>query len=108
MGQQIVGGAEDEILRQRNEELQIELKKSMEREEAMRRELEKTTQRLYVAEEAEERLCSQLGELEAEALDHVRLYQAQIRSLNEQLSQAQSLLQSFNSSSPNRFIKVSY
>ncbi|KAI3871832.1 hypothetical protein MKX03_027739 [Papaver bracteatum] len=98
----------DEILRQRNEELEIELKKSLEREERMRRELEKTTQRLYVVEEAEERLCSQLGELEAEALDHVRLYQAQIRSLNEQLSQAQTLLQSINSSSPNQFIKVGY
>ncbi|XP_026397951.1 protein RESPONSE TO LOW SULFUR 3-like [Papaver somniferum] len=98
----------DELLRQRNEELEVELKKSLEREERMRRELEKTTQRLYVVEEAEERLCSQLGELEAEALDHVRLYQAQIRSLHEQLSQAQTLLQSVNSSSPNRFIKVSY
>ncbi|KAI3987009.1 hypothetical protein MKX01_039944 [Papaver californicum] len=108
MAQNIVGGAEDEILRQRNEELERELKKSLEREEAMRRQLEKTTQRLHVAEEAEERLCSQLGELEAEALDHVRLYQAKIRSLNEQLSQAQTLLQPFNSSSPNHFIKVGY
>ncbi|KAI3895580.1 hypothetical protein MKW98_025371 [Papaver atlanticum] len=98
----------DEILRQRNEELEIELKKSLEREERTRRELEKTTQRLYVVEEAEERLCSQLGELEAEALDHVRLYRAQIRSLSEQLSQAQTLLQSINSSSPNQFIKVGY
>ncbi|MCL7037913.1 hypothetical protein MKW94_006492 [Papaver nudicaule] len=96
------------MMRQRNEELESELQKSLEREEKMRAELEKTTERLYVVEEAEERLCSQLGELEAEALDHIRLYQDQIRSLNEQLSQAQSLLQSVNSSSPNRFIKVSY
>ncbi|MCL7048698.1 hypothetical protein MKW94_001190 [Papaver nudicaule] len=66
----------------------------------MKRELEKTTQRLYVVEEAEEKLCSQLGELESEALD-------QVRPLNEQLSHAQSLLKSVNSYSPNRFIKVS-
>lgn len=71
----------------------------MEREEQMRRELEKTTQRLYVVEEAEEKL-SQLGELESEALD-------QVQPLNEQLSHAQSLLKSVNSYSPNRFIKVS-
>ncbi|MCL7028651.1 hypothetical protein MKW94_006828 [Papaver nudicaule] len=96
------------IMKQRNEELESELQKSLEREEQMRAELEKTTERLYVVEEAEERLCSQLGELEAEALDHIRLYQDQIRSLNEQLSQAQSLLKSVNSSSPHRFIKVSY
>ncbi|MCL7047035.1 hypothetical protein MKW94_007040 [Papaver nudicaule] len=100
--------SEDEMLRQRNEELEVELRKSLEREEQMRRELEKSTRKLYVVEEAEERLCSQLGELEAEALDHIRLYQDQIRSLNEQLSQAQSLLKSINSSSPNRFIKVTY
>ncbi|KAI3974113.1 hypothetical protein MKX01_031571 [Papaver californicum] len=99
---------EDEILRQRNEELEKELNKSLMREEKMKRELEKTTKRLYVVEEAEERLCSQLGDLEAEALEYVRSYQAQIQSLNAQLSQAQSLLQSINSSSPNRFYNVSY
>ncbi|KAI3934030.1 hypothetical protein MKW92_050755 [Papaver armeniacum] len=100
--------AEDEILRQRNEELEKELNKSLMREEKMKRELEKTTQKLYAVEEAEERLCSQLGDLEAEALEYVRSYQAQIQSLNEQLSKAQSLLQSINSSSPNRFYNVSY
>ncbi|MCL7037948.1 hypothetical protein MKW94_010613 [Papaver nudicaule] len=96
-------GAGDEILRQRNEELEMAIKKSIEREEKLRREVEKTRQRLYVAEEAEERLGCQLGELAAEASDHVRLYQDQIQSLNDQLSQAQNLLQSINSSSPNRF-----
>ncbi|KAI3941306.1 hypothetical protein MKW92_033537 [Papaver armeniacum] len=100
--------AEDEVLRQRNEELAKELNKSLMREEKMKRELEKTTHRLYVVEEAEERLCSQLGDLEAEALEYVRSYQAQIQALNEQLSKAQSLLQSINSSSPNRFYNVSY
>ncbi|MCL7035592.1 hypothetical protein MKW94_021877 [Papaver nudicaule] len=48
----IVGGVEDEMLRQTNEELELELHKSLEREEQMIRELEKTTHRLYVVEEA--------------------------------------------------------
>ncbi|KAI3876389.1 hypothetical protein MKW98_021241 [Papaver atlanticum] len=52
------------------------------REEKMKRQLEKTTQRLYV---------------------YVRSYQAQIQALNEQLSKPQSLLQAISSSSPNRF-----
>ncbi|KAI3956899.1 hypothetical protein MKX01_000933 [Papaver californicum] len=108
MAQNINAGAKDEIMRQRNKELEIEIKKSLERQEKTRREVEKTTQRIYVVEEAEGRLSCQVGELEAKALEHVRLYQAQIRSLNQQLDQAQSLLQSINSSSPNRFYKVSY
>ncbi|KAI3889147.1 hypothetical protein MKX03_004310 [Papaver bracteatum] len=99
---------EDEVLRLRNEELETELNKSLMREEKMKRELEKTTQRLYVVEEAEERLCSQLGDLEAEASEYVRSYQAQIQALNEQLSKAQSLLQAISSSSPNRFSNVGY
>ncbi|KAI3900084.1 hypothetical protein MKW98_000984 [Papaver atlanticum] len=101
-----VGGARDEILRQRNEELEIQIKKSLERQEKTRKQVEKTTQRIYVVEESEKRLNTQVGEIEAKALDHVRLYQAQIRSLNEQLDQAQALLQSFNSTSPNRFYVV--
>ncbi|PIA34999.1 hypothetical protein AQUCO_03700330v1 [Aquilegia coerulea] len=79
-------------LRRRNEELERELKISLEREQLMRQELDKTTQRLRVVEDAEERLCSQLGDLEAEAVDQARFYHAQIRSLMQQLSQAQKQL----------------
>ncbi|CAI9295566.1 unnamed protein product [Lactuca saligna] len=61
--------AQEELLRRRNEELERELKRSLEREEKMKMELQKTWERLRVAEEAEEHLCSQLGELEAEAMD---------------------------------------
>ncbi|KAF8379857.1 hypothetical protein HHK36_029306 [Tetracentron sinense] len=55
---------------------------------------QRTSQRLRAVEEAEEMLCSQLGELEAEAVDQARAYHAQIKSLMHQLSQAQLLLQS--------------
>ncbi|KAH7854541.1 hypothetical protein Vadar_015087 [Vaccinium darrowii] len=82
----------EEALRKRNEELERELKGSMEREEKMRKELERTWERLRVAEEAEERLCSQLGELEAEAVDQARAYRARILSMMDQLSAAQKLL----------------
>lgn len=82
-----------DVLKKRNEELEKELKNSLEREERMNQELQKTFERLRVAEEAEERLCIQLGELEAEAVDHVRGYMAQILTLSEKLSLAQKLLQ---------------
>ncbi|KAM3322542.1 protein RESPONSE TO LOW SULFUR 3 [Capsicum chacoense] len=88
---------EAEVLRKRNEELEKELKKSVEREEKMKEELEKTWKRLKVAEEAEERLCSQLGEFEAEAVDQARAYRARVVDLVEQLSAAQKLLQSMAS-----------
>ncbi|KAL8519663.1 hypothetical protein ACS0TY_010558 [Phlomoides rotata] len=83
----------EDMLKRRNEELEKELKNSLEREERMNQELQRTFERLRVAEEAEERLCSQLGELEAEAVDHVREYMAQIVTLSEKLSLAQKLLQ---------------
>ncbi|PIN02777.1 hypothetical protein CDL12_24699 [Handroanthus impetiginosus] len=91
---------EEDELRRRNEELERELKKSLERENRMREELEKAWRRLRVAEEGEERLCSQLGELEAEAVGQVREYRARIIELMEQLSDAQKLIQqsSFSSS----------
>ncbi|XP_058781400.1 protein RESPONSE TO LOW SULFUR 3-like [Vicia villosa] len=79
-------------LKKRNEELEKELKESKEREEQMRRKLQITWERLRVAEEAEERLCSQLGELEAESVYHARDYHDRIVSLMDQLSNAQSLL----------------
>ncbi|CAN4089424.1 unnamed protein product [Withania somnifera] len=83
-----------EVLRRRNEELEKELKKSIEREEKMREELNKTRERLRVAEEAEERLCSQLGELEAEAVDQAREYRTRVIHMMNQLSLAQKLLES--------------
>ncbi|KAF4398897.1 protein RESPONSE TO LOW SULFUR 4 [Cannabis sativa] len=80
-------------LMKRNQELEQELSRSREREEEMRNELLKTWQRLRIAEDAEEMLCSQLGELEAEAVDQARADHAKIVSLVKQLSRAQQLLQ---------------
>lgn len=83
---------EPEALRKRNDELEMELRKGREREEKMVEELRRVNERLRVAEEAEESLSSQLGELEAEAVEQARGYHARILSLTEQLSQAQKLL----------------
>ncbi|PON60361.1 hypothetical protein PanWU01x14_153470 [Parasponia andersonii] len=91
---------EDQILKKRNEELEQELRRSQEREEEMKTELVKAWRRLRVAEEAEERLCSQLGELEAEAVNEARSYHARIVSLMDQLSRAQQLLQAASISIP--------
>ncbi|KAF5730063.1 hypothetical protein HS088_TW20G00433 [Tripterygium wilfordii] len=77
-----------EKLRRRNVELERALKESKEREDQMRAKLERAWERLRVAEEAEERLCSQLAELEAEAVLQARAYQAHILSLLGQLSQS--------------------
>lgn len=90
--QQKVAVAGGEALKKRNEELERELRESQEREEQMKSELFRTWDRLRVAEEAEERLCSQLGELEAEAVDQARSYHARIVSLMDQLARAQQLL----------------
>ncbi|PHU23351.1 hypothetical protein BC332_08458 [Capsicum chinense] len=87
---QISAAPEAEVLRRRNEELEKELKKSIEREDKMRAELNKTSERLRVAEE---RLCSQLGEVEAEAVDQARAYRTRVMHLMDQLSLAQKLLQ---------------
>lgn len=89
---QIKNAAPEPELKKRNEELEKELKESKEREEQMKRQLQSVWERLRVAEEAEERLCSQLGELEAEAVYQARDYHGRIVSLMEQLSRAQSLL----------------
>mgnify|MGYP004711130221 CR=1 FL=1 len=89
----VVEREDGEILKKRNEELEKELQKAMEREKRMREELQRTWERLRVAEEAEERLCSQLGELEAEAVGQARSYRASMMALMDQLSAAQKLLQ---------------
>lgn len=91
---------EEKELRRRNEELERELRTSREREERMKQELQRTSERLRVAEEAEERLCSQLGELEAETLVQAREYHARIVSLMDQLSQAHELIQTSSVSPP--------
>ncbi|KAG8390479.1 hypothetical protein BUALT_Bualt01G0087700 [Buddleja alternifolia] len=80
------GRDEEEALRRRNEELERELKNSLEREDKMKEELMRTWRRLRVAEEAEERLCFQLGELEAEAVGQAREYRARVMELMDQLS----------------------
>ncbi|KAK7317052.1 hypothetical protein RJT34_00965 [Clitoria ternatea] len=91
--------AAERELKKRNEELEKELRESKEREEQMRRELQRAWERLRVAEEAEERLCSQLGELEAEAVSQARDSHARIASLMNQLSRAQNLLHKGGASS---------
>ncbi|KAG9158065.1 hypothetical protein Leryth_000229 [Lithospermum erythrorhizon] len=89
----VESSSNEDMLRQRNEELERELKQSHEREEKVRQELEIALERLRVAEDAEERLCSQLGDLEAEAVDQAHTYRVHIVSLMHQLAAAQKLLQ---------------
>lgn len=84
------GDLESRMLRERNEELERELRNSKEREEQMKTELSKAWERLRVAEEAEERLCNMLAELEAESLHQARDYHARIISLMDRLSQLSS------------------
>lgn len=79
-------GEEMEKMRRKNEVLEVELLRSLEREEAARRELAVARERLRMSEEAEERLCAQLGDVEAEALAQAREYLLRIQSLMERLS----------------------
>ncbi|KAI3819008.1 hypothetical protein L1987_12830 [Smallanthus sonchifolius] len=85
--------AEEAVLRRRNEELERELKRSLEREEKMKMELQR-------AWDAEERLCSQLGELEAEAVDQARAYRERLDTLMQQLSVAQKIIESASVQTP--------
>ncbi|CAA7403737.1 unnamed protein product [Spirodela intermedia] len=75
-----------ERMRRKNEALEAELLRSPEREEAARRDLVVARERLRMSEEAEERLCAQLGEVEAEALAQAREYLVRIQSLMKRLS----------------------
>ncbi|CAO2821423.1 unnamed protein product [Amaranthus hypochondriacus] len=92
------GGGEKEQneveVSRRTEELERELKESLKREEKLRLELQKVLERVRVAEEAEEMLCAQLGELEVESVEQAREYNARIAALMDQLSHANTLLQS--------------
>ena len=76
------------MLRRRNEELEREVREW--------RELDRTRARLRAVEEAEERLCSELGELEAEAVAHAREYRVRVRvrALSDQLALARRILAS--------------
>ncbi|XP_078174025.1 protein RESPONSE TO LOW SULFUR 1-like [Carex rostrata] len=87
-------GVEDELnyLRRRNAELEREVCERTEREGALMVDLERTRERLRFTEEAEERLCMQLGELEAEALEQVHMYQRHIKALSDQLELVKKVL----------------
>jgi hypothetical protein len=83
---------EAEEIRRRNAELERAVAEAAAREERLRRELEAALARLAVAEEAEERLCVQLGELEAEAVTQAVEYREHVRALSERLAFADGVL----------------
>ncbi|KAG1360817.1 protein RESPONSE TO LOW SULFUR 2 [Cocos nucifera] len=89
-----------EELRRRNEVLEREVRERRAREEETRRELERTRARLRAVEEAEEQLCVQLGEIEAEAVVEARDYHRQIKALSDELEEARRILGSSSSPSP--------
>ncbi|KAF8054790.1 hypothetical protein N665_1313s0001 [Sinapis alba] len=78
-----VAASEVEELRRKNGEMEKAV-------EEMRKEMLQLWRRTQVAEEAEERLCSQLAELEAESLDQARDYQSRIIFLVNELSRLSS------------------
>ncbi|KAG6512207.1 protein RESPONSE TO LOW SULFUR 4-like [Zingiber officinale] len=81
-------------LRRRNVELERAAMESRHKEVVLGRELEWTRERLRVAEEAEERLCGEIGELEAEAVVQAREYRRRIEALSHRLGSALDLLAS--------------
>ncbi|CAN6298830.1 unnamed protein product [Urochloa humidicola] len=83
-----------EEMRRRNAELERAVAEAAAREERLQRQLEAALARLAVAEEAEERLCVQLGELEAEAVMQAVEYQDRVRALSERLAFADGVLRS--------------
>ncbi|CAA7023288.1 unnamed protein product [Microthlaspi erraticum] len=78
-----VAASEVEELRRKNGEMEKAV-------EEMRKEMLQLWRRTQVAEEAEERLCSQLAELEAESLDQARDYHSRIVFLMNELSRLSS------------------
>ncbi|XP_008809030.2 protein RESPONSE TO LOW SULFUR 3 [Phoenix dactylifera] len=94
--------AEEEVegLRRRNEELEREVRERRTGEEEMRRELERSRARLRAVEEAEERLCVQLGEIEAEAVAQARDYHRRIKALSDELEEARRIIGSSSSLLP--------
>ncbi|GLJ07150.1 hypothetical protein SUGI_0059710 [Cryptomeria japonica] len=86
---------EIEALRCENMKLQRQVEESQRYEAELMADLEKVRMRLLMTEEAEERLCSQLGDLEAESVLQAQDYNHHINSLKQQLSQMQHLLAQF-------------
>ncbi|ESQ32007.1 hypothetical protein EUTSA_v10005368mg [Eutrema salsugineum] len=78
-----VATSEVEELRRKNGEMEKAV-------EEMKKEMLQLWRRTQVAEEAEERLCSQLAELEAESLDQARDYHSRILFLMNELSRLSS------------------
>ena len=76
-GKGAAAAEEAELLRRRNAEL--------EREVAL---LRAARRRAETAEEAEERLCVQLGEAEVEAVEIARAYQGRVEELARELAAA--------------------
>ena len=84
-GKGAAAAEEAELLRRRNAELEREVA-------ALRAELGAARRRAETAEEAEERLCVQLGELEAEAVTQAIEYQEHVRALSERLAFADAVV----------------
>ncbi|CAN8277291.1 unnamed protein product [Cochlearia groenlandica] len=82
-GNYVTSSTEAEELRRKNGEMEKTV-------EEMKREMEKLWRRAQVAEEAEELLCSQLAELEAESLDQARDYHSRVLFLVNELSRLSS------------------
>ncbi|CAO2044424.1 unnamed protein product [Urochloa humidicola] len=77
----VVAVEEAELLRRRNAELEREVA-------ALRAEVAAARRRAETAEEAEERLCVQLGDAEVEAVEIARAYQSRVEELARELAAA--------------------
>jgi len=80
----------------KNKRLLQQLEESRRQEAELRAEVEETRIRLLTVREAEERLCSQLGEFEAESVERAQAYNQEIISLTHRLNQAERLLSAAN------------
>lgn len=81
-----------ERLRKRNKELQNAIREGKEMEVLLRQQLMQAAERLRIAEEAEERLSVEMGELEVDSLEHARAYESHIEQLLDQLALAQKIM----------------
>jgi len=79
-------------LRLTNKRLVQQLEESRRQQAEMWAELEETRIRFLTVREAEERLCTQLGEFEAESVEQARAYNQEIVSLTQRLKHAERLL----------------
>ena len=83
-------------LRLKNRSLLQQLEENRRQEAELLAELEETRIRLLTAREAEERLCSQLGEFEAESVEQAQAYNQEMTSLTQRLKHAEYLLSAAN------------